>query len=744
MDAANAERVAQEARNKIVEAGIRISGAAADEIFRLAQAHEQAAQSEFMSDQRAQVDSNIQREQRLTDVLINRKGTARIAGQGELDMADTLAGRDIKYNPDDGRPTKENAEIKSTVTAGGQEAVTKVIERRKRTNAELAIELESMSRIASLERGRSEGKARQAGELRALIDLRKELGNVEMKDLTEEDKKFVQLRGRQAAEQFKIQQGNRVGRGGGQDVYGEKLRELSQSIEAEKGLAAAQTEGAAAVEEQTRKQAIMNQVHSLSEKLTGAQKAKLEELIGTLYDAKTASAFEGTKLNLRDEISQIEAMAEAELKSAEAANIEAVAQEARQRAIELGVVGNDEAIRSLNELMAARLRANQEREVSRGTRENRDAITELQEEREALKLVGVERIRRLGELQAEQQLRAQGTPRDTKGADAFVESGGNRAIEDYNRSQEMAIGSAERSIVAVHNQTGALSLLGEAYVRRSAELEMEAQLIEENGSATDEFSQQQIRLAGDLAVATDQMNRQNDALRGLANSGLTFNEQMRSISHDGLMAMEDALVDIITGTKSVKEAFASMAKSIAADLARMAIRQAITVPLAMGLNSLFMGGAGMAAPAFGGFASAASVGPIAWSHSGGIVGREATMSSMGDLSAFSNAPRYHSGKRGAAKAPALKAGEVPTILKREEGVFTPAQMASLAPVGSGGGGGGNTVVVSPTINVTQPQGATEEQGQKFGKGIVREMQAMVDERINHAFRPGGLRNQSGY
>lgn len=738
VDAANAERIAQEARNKVVEAGIRVSSDAANEIFRLAQAHEQAAQSEFMSGKRAEIDREIQTEQRRTDLLVNKAGTPRVAGLGALDTSLELQARGI--NTDDKSPTKFNAEVQATMQAGGQEAVAKVTEQRKRTNAELAIELETMGRIASLERGRSEGKARQAGELRGLIDLRKELGDVEMKDLSEEDKKFVQLRGQQAAEQFKIQQGNRVGRGGGQDVYGEKLRELSQSIEAERELAAAQTEGAAAVENQTRKQAIMNQVHSLSEKLTAAQKAKLEDLIGTLYDAKTASAFEGAKLDLRDEIGQIEAMAAAELHSAEAANIEALAQEARQRAIELGVVGNDEAIRSLNELMAARLRANQEREIAQGTRANRDTITELQEEREALKLVGVERIRRLGQLEAEQQLRSQGTPRDTKGADAFVESGGNRAIEEYNRSQEIQIESAERSIVSVHNQTGALELLGEAYVRRSAELQMEAQLIEQNGAATDEYSQKQIQLAGDLAVATDQMNRQNDALRGLANSGLTFNEQMRSISHDGLMAMEDALVDIITGTKSVREAFASMAKSIAADLARMAIRQAITVPLAMGLNSLFMGGAGMAgagAPAFGGFMAATPF------HTGGIVGKE-TGGNIRSLpsSTFSIAPRYHTGKPGTAKAPALKAGEMPAILKREEGVFTPAQMASLAPAGAAANN--NTVVVSPTINVNQPQGATEEQGQKFGKGIVREMQAMVDERISHAFKPGGIRNQTGY
>ena len=550
-DAANTERIAQEARNKAVEAGIRISGAAADEIFRLAQAHDEAAKSEMLSARRAEIDQNIQDEQRRTNVLVNEAGTPRIALLGALQETENLRAKNI--NPDDERPTPFNAQVQETIQAAARQEVAKTVEERKRENAALELQVDTMGKLAALERGRSEKKAKEAGELRGLIELRSKLGNVEMKDLSEEDKQYVALKGRESVEQFKINQGNRVGRAGPQDIYGEKLRELSESITAERELASAQNEGAAAVENQTRKQAIMNQVHALSEKLTAGQKAKLEELIGTLYDAKTASAFEGAKMDLRDEISQIEAMAQAELKSAEAANMEALAQEARQRAIELGVVGNDEAIRSLEELMAARLRANQEKEIAQGTRANRDTIDELNEEREALKLVGVERIRRLGELQAEQELRSQGTPRDTKGADAFVESGGNRAIAEYSDAQERAIGSSERGIVAIENQTGALSLLGEAYVRRSAELQMEAQLIEQNGAATDEYSQKMIQLAGDTAVATDQLNRQNDSLRGLADSGLTLNEQMRSLSHDGLMSFEDALVDIITGTKGVRK-----------------------------------------------------------------------------------------------------------------------------------------------------------------------------------------------
>lgn len=54
----------------------------------------------------------------------------------------------------------------------------------------------------------------------------------------------------------------------------------------------------------------------------------------------------------------------------------------------------------------------------------------------------------------------------------------------------------------------------------------------------------------------------------------------------GIQSLEDALVDVASKTKTVREAFADMARSIMRDLQRMAIRQAITIPLArsMGLN----------------------------------------------------------------------------------------------------------------------------------------------------------------
>jgi len=61
---------------------------------------------------------------------------------------------------------------------------------------------------------------------------------------------------------------------------------------------------------------------------------------------------------------------------------------------------------------------------------------------------------------------------------------------------------------------------------------------------------------------------------------------MRDAKLRGINALEDGLVSLMTGAKSTSEAFRDMARSILADLARIAIQQSITLPLAqaMGFN----------------------------------------------------------------------------------------------------------------------------------------------------------------
>ena len=74
-------------------------------------------------------------------------------------------------------------------------------------------------------------------------------------------------------------------------------------------------------------------------------------------------------------------------------------------------------------------------------------------------------------------------------------------------------------------------------------------------------------------------------------------------------------------------------------------------------------------------------------HGGGIVGSEqAGFRSLPPM-AFAGAPRYHSG--------GIAGDEVPAILRKGEGVFTPGQMAAL-----GGSGGGDSVTIHQTVSIS--------------------------------------------
>ena len=153
---------------------------------------------------------------------------------------------------------------------------------------------------------------------------------------------------------------------------------------------------------------------------------------------------------------------------------------------------------------------------------------------------------------------------------------------------------------------------------------------------------------------------------------------------------------------------------------------AIIRPLAMMLG----GGMGAgAAPVFGGFASAASVGPINWgmAHTGGIMGVDTRTT----INPFANLPRYHNG--------GLAGNEVPAVLTRGEGVFTPEQMKNLQPVNN------NSTTASPTIivNVQQSQGGDPGQANQQGQIIAKQVEMAMQEFTQKNMKPGGMFNQNG-
>ncbi|MFA5436800.1 MAG: hypothetical protein WC372_12250, partial [Candidatus Neomarinimicrobiota bacterium] len=90
----------------------------------------------------------------------------------------------------------------------------------------------------------------------------------------------------------------------------------------------------------------------------------------------------------------------------------------------------------------------------------------------------------------------------------------------------------------------------------------------------------------------------------------------------------------------------------------------------LGIAGAFLGGLG-GAPAAPAVPASGFPGPVYVAHSGGIIG-EKGMTTIAPSSYFAGAPRFHNG---------LAPNEFPAILQRGEGVFTPGQMARLAPAG---------------------------------------------------------------
>lgn len=82
-------------------------------------------------------------------------------------------------------------------------------------------------------------------------------------------------------------------------------------------------------------------------------------------------------------------------------------------------------------------------------------------------------------------------------------------------------------------------------------------------------------------------------------------------------------------------------------------------------------------------------------HTGGVAGREAGgVPRALPASLFATAPRFHAGR--------VAPDEVPAILRRDEGVFTPAQMARLGPAG------GSSYTFAPTIHFSGSAGSADD------------------------------------
>lgn len=230
-----------------------------------------------------------------------------------------------------------------------------------------------------------------------------------------------------------------------------------------------------------------------------------------------------------------------------------------------------------------------------------------------------------------------------------------------------------------------IRLQGEAYVK----------------AGSDEVAVAQWVAAEKLKVSRDWTDGVKRGLQGYADDATNAARQAENAITSGFKGMEDALVSFVT---TGKLEFSDLANSIISDLARIAIQQTITGPLASGAGdfiSSLLGGSSSAAAgsAGGGFNFAGEMSSFfSTHHSGGIVGSEATSMRLASPMLFAGASRFHSG--------GIVGDEVPIIAKRKEGVFTEGQMKALG----GGGGGDVSIVVHNNAPGTEARATAKDDG----------------------------------
>jgi lambda family phage tail tape measure protein len=263
--------------------------------------------------------------------------------------------------------------------------------------------------------------------------------------------------------------------------------------------------------------------------------------------------------------------------------------------------------------------------------------------------------------------------------------GSNRQrIEALQLQREMLdLNDTERAVLQVRTDLEKAA----AAARKEATQIEDAGLRVQTLEAINDALARQLPVVEDLVRANAEYQRSfeygaKSALKTYIDDATNAAKRAQQVTVNAFRSMEDALTRfVMTG----KLDFRSLADSIVADLVRIQIQRAITLPLANWLGSVIPGmGGGTAGAAFPA-GSSDLMGTMAnVAHSGGVIGTDALMTRSVHPALFTNAPRFHTG--------GIVRGEVPIIAQEGEAVFTRGQMRAL-------GGALSAKQQPPAVNV---------------------------------------------
>jgi tape measure domain-containing protein len=198
-------------------------------------------------------------------------------------------------------------------------------------------------------------------------------------------------------------------------------------------------------------------------------------------------------------------------------------------------------------------------------------------------------------------------------------------------------------------------------------------------------------------------------------------------------SMADGLAGLITGTGNLRQTL----QGIANDMVKMLLKYAMS-----GLMGK-KGGAGAAVGKAGKGGAAAATGGkgkmFPAFHVGGIAGSGARMGRMVNPAVFKNARKFHTGANsfGAGR---LMPGEMPAIVKKDEGIFTPEQMKAL---GTAALSNNQSVQINAPVTVNA-NGGTPEQNADLANQVAKQMEGsmrgIVADELMKQMRPGNMLN----
>ena len=254
---------------------------------------------------------------------------------------------------------------------------------------------------------------------------------------------------------------------------------------------------------------------------------------------------------------------------------------------------------------------------------------------------------------------------------------------------------------------------------------------EDGAAALDDASASADRLAGAMAQTGDAVGGGGSgggAAEKIVTGWRAVSEALNSYATDALnwgKGLGETLTSAFSGAESAfrsfvetgKLDFKGLVRSILADLAVLAFKNAVLGPIANALSGAFGGGGSVAA---------------AVSHAGGIVGISGHTRAV-PAAVFVGAPRMHGGGTvGTAGSWAgLRPDEVPTILQRGERVLSRAEVAR-------GGGGAIPVAINLNVDARGAQMGVAEQIAAVMRGAQPEFERIAVAAVGNAMRRGRM------